>query len=90
MSTPRNRLDRLEAAIPPSREPYPYDLDRLTIAQKERMAEIQERADEVGLTGLTDAEVDEAAMVAEILLAPEWPVPEKPTTTRWRTEWQRT
>lgn len=67
------RLARLEAAVP---KPVPrpaYNLSRLTYDQLGRMAELRERADDVGLAGLTDGEVDELAEMSEILLAPESP-----------------
>ena len=94
MSNPHDRLRRLEAAIPPSREPYPYDVSRLTPAQMERCAELRERVDAVGMDGLTDAEVEEGAAIEEILVAREWPVPETVNAPRflaneWRTTWRR-
>lgn len=67
------RLARLEAAVP---RPVPrpvYDLSRLTPDQLDRMADLRARVDAVGLTGLTDGEVDELAAMSEILLAPEPP-----------------
>jgi len=75
MSSTTTRLARLEAVIPPIREPDPYDISRLTAAQMERCARLRERVDAVGMEGLTDAEVEEGAAVTEILLAPQWPVP---------------
>ena len=75
MSRVAVRLARLEAAVPkPATRPV-YDLSRLTPDQLERMAELRERIDAVGLSGLTDGEVDELAWMSEILLAPEPPEP---------------
>lgn len=65
------RLARLEAVVPKPVPAPEYDLSRLTAAHKERMAEIQPRYLALGLAGLTDAEVDALAEVAEILQAPE-------------------
>ncbi len=65
------RLARLEVAVLRPVSAPEYDLSRLTAAHKERMAEIQPRYLALGLAGLTDAEVDALAEVAEILQAPE-------------------
>ena len=94
MNNPNDRLRRLEAVIPPTRSGHPYDLGRLTVAQKERMAELRERVDAVGMDGLTDAEVEEGAAIEEILVAKEWPVPETINAPQfraneWRTTWRR-
>jgi len=67
------RLTRLEAAVPKPVLRPAYDLARLTADQLERMAELRERIDAVGLAGLTDGEVDELAEMSEILLASEPP-----------------
>ena len=71
------RLARLEAVVPKPAPPVAYDLSRLTADQGERMAELRERVDAVGLAGLTDAEVEEGAAISEILLAADpagdWP-----------------
>ena len=64
------RLARLEAAVPKPVPPIAYDLSRLTANQRERMAGLWERIDAVGLSGLTDEEVEEGAAMSEILLAP--------------------
>ncbi len=58
------RLDRLRAALPepPSSAP-PLDLSRLTRDQLQRMAELQERWLAVGLSGLTEGELDEVIAV---------------------------
>ena len=67
------RLARLEAAVPrpvPQRE---YDLSRLTADQLERMAQLRERVDAVGLDGLSEDEFWELTELSEILLAPEPP-----------------
>ncbi len=87
MSTARRRLGRLEGALPPRREPVDLDVRRLTPAQRERCAEISERVALVGMDGLSDQEVEDGAMLAEILVAPVWPVPETLTVeiTAWRT-----
>jgi predicted MarR family transcription regulator len=62
-----HRLDRVNAAVPkPVAEPV-YDLSRLSAEQLERMAEIRARVDAVGLEGLTDAEVEEVAAIAELM-----------------------
>lgn len=88
MSTARQRLGRLEGAVPYWREPVNLDVHRLTPAQRERCAEISERVARVGREGLSDQEVEDGAMLAEILVAPVWPVPETPpveiTTGRTR------
>jgi len=65
------RVGKLEAAVPPPVPRPAYDLSRLTAAQLERMGELRGRADRVGLSGLTDEEVDELAAMSEVLLAPE-------------------
>jgi len=67
------RLTKLEAAVPKPVTGPAYDLSRLTADQLERMAELRERIDAVGLAGLTDREVDELAGMSEILLASEPP-----------------
>ena len=67
------RLTKLEAAVPTPVLPPAYDLSRLTPDQLERMAELRERVDAVGLSGLTDEEVEEGAAMSEILLAPDPP-----------------
>jgi len=59
MSTARQRLGRLEGAVPYRREPIDVDVLRLTLAQRERRAEINERV-----------------LLAGILVAPVWPIPE--------------
>ena len=67
------RLARLEAAVP---KPVPrpvYDFSRLSPDQLERMAELRERVNAVGLSGLTDGEVEELAEMTEILVAPDPP-----------------
>ena len=93
MTTPNDRLRRLESALPKPAARHPYDLTRLTAAQLRRCDELDARTAIVGMDGLTDQEVEDGAAIAEILLAPEWPVPETTearTPARWRTEWQRT
>lgn len=67
------RLTRLEAAVPSPVPAPPYDLSRLTPAQLERMAELRHRVDVVGLSGLTDSEVEELAAMSEVLVAPDPP-----------------
>ena len=96
MSNSNDRLRRLEAAIPPSQARHPYDLSRLTVAQKERMAELRERVDAVGMDALTDQEIEEGAAIEEILVAPVWPAPEPEAesaprfrSTEWTTTWRR-
>jgi len=88
MSTARQRLGRLEGAVPYRREPIDFDVHRLTLAQRERCAEISEWVTLVGMEGLTDQEVEDEAMLAEIVVAPVWPIPETPpveiTTGRTR------
>lgn len=61
------RLTRLEAAVPKPAPQIEYDLSRLTPEQMERMAVIRARVDVVGLEGLTDAEVEGAAAIAELM-----------------------
>ncbi len=87
MSTARQRLGRLEDAVPDRREPVDLDVQRLTPAQRERCAEISERVSLVGMEGLSDQEVEDGAMLATILVAPVWPVPETlpVESTTWRT-----
>lgn len=85
-----DRLSRLEAAMPTPEARGPYDVSRLTPDQLERMAQLRRRVDVVGMGGLTDEEVDEGAVISEILLAPDEPTPDEPTSNRWRTQWQRT
>lgn len=64
------RLAKPEAMVPkPIPQPV-YDLSRFTPDQLWRMAELRGRVDEVGLSGLTDGEVEELAGMSEILLAP--------------------
>ena len=66
------RLAKLEAAIPPPPPPAPaYDLSRLAPAQLARMAVLRGRVDAVGLSGITDGELDELAVMSGVLLAPE-------------------
>ncbi len=69
------RLARVEAMVPKPVPQPAYDLSRLTADQLERMAQLRERVDVVGLSGLTDGEVEELAAISEILLAPEPPEP---------------
>ncbi len=87
MSTARQRLGRLEGAVPYRREPVDLDVQRLTPAQRERCAEISERVSLVGMEGLSDREVEDGAKLAGILVAPVWPIPETRTVeiTTWRT-----
>ena len=67
------RLTKLEAAVPKPVTGPAYDLSRLTAHQLERMAELHERIDVVGLPGLINQEVDELAAMSEILLTPDPP-----------------
>ncbi len=65
------RVGRIKAASPDPPSPMPpLDLSRLTTAQVVRMAELQERWLAVGLSGVTDGELDEVIGVREILAAP--------------------
>ncbi len=65
------RVDRVRAAMPEPPPPAPpIDPSRLTTAQLIRLAELQERWQAVGLSGLTDAELDEVIAVQEILTPP--------------------
>ena len=61
------RLDRLRAAIPLPRLPREHDLSRLTPDRRMRLAELSERYQAVGLTGLTDTELEEIAHLVGIL-----------------------
>lgn len=74
MRTVAVRLTRLEAGLPKPSPRIEYDLSRLTPEQMERMRDITARVDEVGLAGLTDEELDEAAAIAELM------VPIEPST----------
>jgi len=87
MSTPRDRIVRLEATIPVPRAPYPFDVSRLTPDQMERCARLRERGDLVGMDGLTDQEVEDGAAIEEILVAPARPIPgtQPVEMTAWRT-----
>ncbi len=67
------RLAKLEAAVPEPVTGPAYDLSQLTAEQLERMAELRERIDVVGLSGLSDGEMEELAEMSEILLASELP-----------------
>ncbi len=66
MSTYTGRLKRLEIIhTPPQRV---ADWSRLTPEQSVRYRDIDRRADLVGLDALTNAEIEEAAHLAEIAL----------------------
>lgn len=75
MTKVATRVGKLEAAVPPRRQELAPELDlsRLTVAQKERMAEIQPRYLELGLEGLTDDELEDLAEIATILKAADPP-----------------
>jgi hypothetical protein len=75
MSHTHERLRRLERTVPRAPEPSSYDLSRLSPDQLRRCVALNARTAAVGLAGLTDQEVDDGAVIAEILLAPEWPAP---------------
>jgi len=72
------RLAKVEAAVPKPVIRPAYDLSRLTADQLERMAELRERVDAVGLSGLTDGEVDELAAMSKILVASDPPPESRP------------
>ena len=60
------RLTRLELLRPPARRSA--DWSRLSPEEDARYDAIERRADLVGMDGLTDADVEEAAHIAEIAL----------------------
>ena len=62
------RLDAAGAALAPPAPRAGVDPRRLTPARRERMAELRERVDAVGMGNLTDDEVAEGAALTEILL----------------------
>lgn len=66
------RVGRVETLRPPPPPvPPPLDPSRLTPAQTERAAVLQERFLAVGVAGLTDDELEEIIALREILMAPE-------------------
>ena len=65
MSTHNGRLTRLEL-LP--RRGRVADWSRLTPMEYARYRDIEQRADAVGLDGLTDTEIEEAAALAETVL----------------------
>lgn len=72
MSRVAARLARVAAAVPPPRPPaQDYDLSRLTPDQLARMGVLRGRIDAVGLSGITDDELEELATISEILTAPD-------------------
>ncbi len=65
------RVERVKEALPKPPPPAPpLDPSCMTKEQLVRMAELQERWLAVGLSGLTDGELDEVIAVQEILTAP--------------------
>jgi len=66
MNNHTGRLTRLELLPPPSEREA--DWSRLTPEEYARYLAIDQRADAVGLDGLTGADVEEAAHLAEIAL----------------------
>ena len=71
MNNHTGRLTRLELLpTPPARV---ADWSRLTTEEYGRYIDIDQRADAVGLDGLTDAELEEVAALAEKVLGrTEW------------------
>ncbi len=67
------RLAALRPAPPPS-SVGDVDVSRLTEAQQERVAALHERTRAVGVSGLTDGELDEAIALWALLVPP---VPEE-------------
>lgn len=68
MRTLPRRLRTIQAALPPPPpQPRVHDLTRLTPDQRMRLAELSERYQAVGLTGLTDIELEEIAHLVGIL-----------------------
>ncbi len=63
------RVGRVATLRPPP-PPPPVDPSRLTPAQLERAGELQERFLAVGLSGLTDDELDEVIALRALLTAP--------------------
>jgi len=66
MSNYIGRLTRLELLRPPARRSP--DWSRLSPEEDARYREIEQRTDLVGLDGLTNSDVEEAAHLAEIAL----------------------
>ncbi len=65
------RVGRVAALRPPPPAPPPeIDASVLTPAQLERAGELQERFLAVGLSGLTDGELDEIIALQTLLSAP--------------------
>ncbi len=65
------RVDRVAALRPPPPPPAPaIDPSSLTPAQKQRAAEIPARLLAVGLSGLTDEDLDDALALQKLLMAP--------------------
>ncbi len=63
------RVGRVAALIPPM-PPSGIDSSRLTSAQQARVVALHERTCAVGVSGLTDAELDEAIDLWALLGAP--------------------
>jgi len=66
MSNYIGRLTRLELLRPPARRSADWSL--LSLEEDARYDAIERRADLVGMDGLTNADVEEAAHLAEIAL----------------------
>ncbi len=65
------RVGRVAALIPPALSPIAIDPSRLTPAQQARVAALGERIRAVGLPGLTDDELEEAAELSRLLAPSE-------------------
>ena len=68
MSKVASRLAKLEAVVPKPPPQIEYDFSRLTPDQMARAGQLRRRVDEVGLEGLTDEELDEAAAIRELIV----------------------
>jgi len=67
MRTHTARISRLEA-LPTIRTPRVYDFGRLTPLERKRYDGFERKVALVGLDGLTDPEIEEAARLAELAL----------------------
>ncbi len=87
MTTHNGRLTRLESLPPPAERGA--DWSRLTTGEYARYREIEQRVDAVRLDGLTDADIEDIAALAEKVLGnettasppPTWPRSRRPSET---------